>query len=98
MSDFKNKDNTGVLFPNSYKQSQNHPDYKGTATIDGVDKEIAIWIKQGKKGEFFSISFSEPYNKEASQPARPAPKPKTKPKNFVTSEEFHNNEDDGLPF
>jgi len=72
MSDYDNT-NRGVLFKNKNKEpGDNRPDYSGNINVDGVEKQIAAWIKEAKSGTtFFSISVSEPYNKESA----PAPKP-----------------------
>lgn len=58
--------NTGVLFKNDKKTSEKQPDYKGKGNIDGKEKDIAAWVKQGKNGSFLSLSFSEPYVKPES--------------------------------
>ena len=64
MTEFDNT-NRGVLFTNSYKQADNHPDYKGKINVDGTDKELAGWKKKDKNGKvFLSLSVSEPYVKE----------------------------------
>ena len=55
---FEQKDNTGALFRNDKKEKDSHPDYKGSALIDGVDMWIAAWVKEGKNGKFFSMSFT----------------------------------------
>ena len=61
------KVNSGAIFKNE-KKSENHPDYRGTINVDGVDKEIALWVKQSAKGTtYFSVKISEPY-KKAEQP------------------------------
>jgi len=57
----ENKLNTGVLFKNTNKKADNHPDYKGKGNANGKEIDIAAWVKQGKNGSFMSLSFSEPY-------------------------------------
>ena len=54
--------NTGAIFKND-KKADNHPDYKGKINVDGIDKEIALWVKTSKDGSktFFSAKISEPY-------------------------------------
>ena len=49
----------GVLFKNDRKESDKHPDYKGSATVDGVDYWLSAWIKEPKSGgdKFMSLSF-----------------------------------------
>jgi uncharacterized protein (DUF736 family) len=58
-----NKPNTGAIFKNDNKKAENHPDYRGTVNVNGKEMEIALWVKQGKSGSYFSASFSEPYVK-----------------------------------
>lgn len=63
--------NTGAIFKND-KKAENHPDYRGTINVDGVDKEIALWVKTSKDGtkQFFSAKISEPFKKaEGSAPS-----------------------------
>ena len=57
----ENKLNTGAIFKNNYKKSESHPDYKGKCVVNGKEMEVALWVKQGKAGSYFSASFSEPY-------------------------------------
>ena len=58
------KNNGGAIFKNTNKKAETHPDYKGTINVDGVDKEIALWVKQSSKGtSYFSVSISNPYVK-----------------------------------
>lgn len=58
------KINGGAIFKNANKKAEAHPDYKGTINVDGVEKEIALWIKQSSKGtNYFSVSISKPYQK-----------------------------------
>ena len=57
----ENKLNTGAIFKNDKKTSEKQPDYKGKVNVNGKEMEVALWVKQGKNGSFFSASFSEPY-------------------------------------
>jgi uncharacterized protein (DUF736 family) len=65
--------NRGAIFKNDYKQKDTQPDYKGKINVDGVEKEISLWVKTSKDGKsFFSASISEPYVKpEGATPATP---------------------------
>ena len=71
MSDFDNT-NTFVLFKADKKGNEKRPDYTGSANIDGVEKKIAAWIREGAKGKFLSGTISEPYNPQGQQPAKQA--------------------------
>jgi len=55
---YQQKDGSGALFKNSYKKADNHPDYKGSITINGVELDLAGWVKEGKNGKFFSLRAS----------------------------------------
>ena len=57
----ENKPNTGAIFKNDNKKAENHPDYRGKVNVNGKEMEIALWVKQGKSGSYFSAAFSEPY-------------------------------------
>ena len=52
------KDNSGALFKNDQKQGDNHPDYKGSAMIDGSDYWVSAWINTSKNGvKYMSLSL-----------------------------------------
>ena len=62
------KNNTGAIFKNNYKKTETQPDYKGKALIDGVEKEVALWVNESKNGvKYFSAAFSKPYQAEVEQ-------------------------------
>jgi len=63
MADYDNT-NKGVAFRNDYRKEDKHPNFKGKGNFNGQDFDIAIWERTSPKGQFFSISFSEPYEKE----------------------------------
>jgi hypothetical protein len=57
--------NSGAIFKND-KKSDKHPDYSGKINVEGKEYEIALWVKDGKNGKFFSAKLSEPFKKEES--------------------------------
>ena len=58
MEKYEQKDNTGVLFVNDRKESENHPDSRGSGLIYGVDSWISAWRKTSKNGvRYLSLSF-----------------------------------------
>lgn len=63
-------DNTdrGVLFKNDRKTSDNHPDYRGSINVGGVEYWLSAWIKEGGKGKFMSLSI----NPKEEKPQKPA--------------------------
>jgi hypothetical protein len=56
MSDDRKYDNSGILFRNHDKETDKHPDYKGSLTIGGAEYWLSAWIKDGKRGKFLSLS------------------------------------------
>jgi len=56
--------NSGMLARNDKKETENHPDFKGSINVDGVDYWLSAWFKEGKPGgkmegrKFFSLSVS----------------------------------------
>jgi len=54
---FEQRDNSGALFRNDRKEKETHPDHQGTAKIQGREYYISAWIKEGRNGRFFSLSF-----------------------------------------
>ena len=64
---YEPKPNSGSLFKNERKTSDKHPDYTGTwKDADGKEWQLAAWVKEGKKGKFFSVSASQ--WRESSEP------------------------------
>lgn len=80
------RDNSGILFRNLDKRSDKSPDYTGSAMIDGQEKRLSAWIKEGRRGKFMSLSFSEP--KERATPEQAAKVRESVEKDF----------DDEIPF
>jgi hypothetical protein len=60
MSNYETKPNTGNIFKNEKKgDNEKAPDYKGLVNIEGKELEVALWVKEGKKGKYFSAKFQE---------------------------------------
>jgi uncharacterized protein (DUF736 family) len=82
MSQYDNT-NRGVLFRNEKKKSEKHPDYSGQVDVEGVEWELAGWIKESKSGKkFLSLMVKKPYKEENGKPV----------------EDKRNNEGDEIPF
>lgn len=65
----------GTIFRNDRKEKDTHPDWRGTAMVNGALVEIALWEREGKRGTFYSVSVSPARERQAAapQPAREAP-------------------------
>jgi uncharacterized protein (DUF736 family) len=73
VSKYEQKDMSGSLFKNEQKQTDRHPDYSGTATIDGVEMFMDAWIKTADTGrKWMSFSF-KPKQQQAAKPAAKQP-------------------------
>lgn len=71
---YQQKDNSGSLFKNDKKESPNHPDYKGSCMVNGVECWMDAWSKPKKDGQgrWLSFSFKPKQQPQKSQPRQPA--------------------------
>ena len=69
---YESKEGFGALFRNEKKEG-NQPDYRGTFKgLDGVEYDIAGWLKDGQKGKFLSLKISHQRGRtEDRAPAEP---------------------------
>lgn len=61
-------DNNGALFKNDRKEQEKHPDYTGSAVVDGIEYYLSAWIKEpsGKaKAKWMSVAFTRKDAKRA---------------------------------
>jgi len=59
MSEYQQKDNSGALFKNDKKESDSHPDYKGSAMIQGSEFWVSGWINVSSAGtKYMKFSYS----------------------------------------
>ncbi len=65
---YETKDNTGSLFKNNRKERDTHPDYTGSARIDGHDVWMSAWLKKDKNGNSY-MSFA--FKRKDGTAARP---------------------------
>lgn len=62
-----NNTNTGALFSNK-KTKDTQPDYKGKINFNGMDYELAGWIKTSENaGKYLQLKVSEPFKKDEPQ-------------------------------
>jgi len=55
MTEYSNE-NRGALFRNDKAASDKHPTHTGKINVEGRDYYLNAWVKDGKKGKFFSLS------------------------------------------
>jgi uncharacterized protein (DUF736 family) len=59
--------NRGALFKNERKESDRHPDYRGSINVGGTEYWLSAWLKTSAKGtRYMSLSVTE---KEAAHTA-----------------------------
>jgi len=73
MAEYDNT-NKGALFVNDRKESDRHPDWKGSLNINGVDYWISGWAKSTARGDVISLALGEP-KQQATTQARPQAAP-----------------------
>jgi hypothetical protein len=74
MTDYDNT-NRGALFRNDKASSDKHPTHTGKINVEGRDYYLNAWVKEGKKGKFFSLSVKPVDEQPGGSPDRFA-KPK----------------------
>ena len=72
--EYDNK-NSGALFKNDKKQSESHPDYKGTINVDGREYWLSSWLKFSKSGNKFMSLSVQPKETQQVQQRQPAQRP-----------------------
>ena len=81
------------ISPNTYKNSDRQPDYRGTALLGGKEYRISLWRRENERGEWFSGVIEEAPATEGAQRTAPrtaqAPAPAPAPVD---------NPEDDLPF
>ena len=60
--------NRGVLFKNDRKETERHPEYKGSINVDGQEFWLSAWVKDGKSGKFMSLSITPKNDQVVRQP------------------------------
>jgi uncharacterized protein (DUF736 family) len=65
--------NRGAIFKNDDKQQDNHPDYKGSLNVNGVDLWVSGWLKTSEKTgkKFMSLSVKPKEDKPVKQASSP---------------------------
>ena len=65
--------NRGALFKNTKKETERHPDYKGSVNVEGVEYWLSSWLKVSKSGEkYMSLQLEAKDAPKAA--AKPAPR------------------------
>jgi hypothetical protein len=85
---YEQKDMSGSLFKNDRKESDSHPDYKGSALLNGVEHWLDAWINEARDGtKYMSLKF-KPKDAQQGSGQRQRPQPAA----------FDTDLDDDVPF
>ena len=82
MSNYQKKDGDISVFTN-HSDNANAPAWKGNLLLNGVEYQVALWRKQGAKGEFLAGNVQV----KQQTAERPAP-----------AQSYSRNESNDLPF
>ena len=83
--------NTIVLFKNDKKGNDKRPDYKGSLNIEGVEKDVSMWLSETKNGDkYLNGKIQDKFDKEVKVDLR-----KNAPSKY---ESGLNATDDDIPF
>jgi len=66
--------NRGAIFKNDKKTAENHPDYKGSLNVGGVEYWQSLWLKKDKNGKTY---MSQSVTPKDGQEAKDKPSPKS---------------------
>lgn len=73
---YEHKPESGSLFKNDKKEKESHPDYKGSALIDGVEFWVSAWVNETQKDKtkYFGLKFQkkDDVQKEGAEKAKQA--------------------------
>jgi hypothetical protein len=62
--------NSGALFRNERATTDKHPTHTGKINVEGRDYYLNAWVKEGKKGKFFSLSVKPVDEQPGGHPDR----------------------------
>lgn len=57
-NNFEQRDNSAFIFKNDDRRNDRQPTHRGQAKVDGNEYWLSCWVKEGKRGKFFSCSFT----------------------------------------
>tara|TARA_R110000824_G_scaffold39383_1_gene119209 strand:+ start:874 stop:1170 length:297 start_codon:yes stop_codon:yes gene_type:complete len=67
---YQQKPNSGSLWKNDKREKDTHPEYKGSALIDGVEYWVSAWVNetQADKAKYFGMKFEAKEQQNQADP------------------------------
>jgi uncharacterized protein (DUF736 family) len=91
--------NRGALFKNDRKETEKHPDYKGSINVAGHDYWLSAWLKESKDGKkYMSLSVQQKDGKPAPVAANPSISQRATPQAPAPRRSMKDEMDDEIPF
>jgi uncharacterized protein (DUF736 family) len=106
MSNYDNN-NSGAIFKNDKRETENHPMYKGSLNVEGKEYWVSVWVntsqKSGQKYMSLKLNPKEQVHQQGMQQAQNNfqqannfQQPQTPQQAYVNS--VQNDFDDNVPF
>ena len=96
---YEPKDMSGSLFRNDRKESDSHPDYKGSALINGVDHWLDAWINKDRNGNsYMSLKLKPKDGAGGGRTSQPNPTGGTRGGGSRSAPAFDDDLDSDVPF
>lgn len=70
---YEQKDGSGSLFKNDERETEQHPLYKGSMTVGGVQYWLSAWLKESKNGKKYMSLSAQPKVERAKPVTKVAP-------------------------
>lgn len=61
---------SGTMSRNKRREKDTHPEFTGSGEFEGREFWINAWVKEGKDGKFFSLSFKARHPRQDDVAAR----------------------------
>lgn len=71
---YQHKPNSGSLWKNLKREKDTHPEYKGSAMIDGVEYWVSAWVNTSQQdgSKYFGMKYERKDAQQAQAPQQAA--------------------------
>jgi uncharacterized protein (DUF736 family) len=71
MSEQYDNTNSGAIFKNDKKETDSHPEYKGSINVEGKDYWASVWVNTSKAGQQYMSIKVTPKDAQQAAPSSP---------------------------